>query len=76
IRRLCTMVSRGSLLAEISRVIVIGKLQTSDWATRSVKFSSAAKIPHNPAMTKAGSDSQLAINDLARILLGVRRADR
>ncbi|QQP36844.1 Hypothetical protein FKW44_022059 [Caligus rogercresseyi] len=27
-------------------------------------------------MTKAGSDSQLAINDLARILLGVRRADR
>ncbi|QQP41650.1 Hypothetical protein FKW44_016084 [Caligus rogercresseyi] len=27
-------------------------------------------------MTKAGSDLQLAINDLARILLGVRRADR
>ncbi|QQP38287.1 Hypothetical protein FKW44_018824 [Caligus rogercresseyi] len=27
-------------------------------------------------MTKAGSDSQLADNDHARILLGVRRADR
>ncbi|QQP51054.1 Putative RNA-directed DNA polymerase from transposon BS [Caligus rogercresseyi] len=39
IRRLCTTVSRGPLLTEIARAIVIGKLQTSAWVTRSAKFS-------------------------------------
>ncbi|QQP57136.1 Hypothetical protein FKW44_002017, partial [Caligus rogercresseyi] len=60
----------------IARAIVIGKLQTSAWVTRSAKFSSAAETSHTPTMAKASSDVQLAINDLARISLGVRRADR
>ncbi|QQP49816.1 Hypothetical protein FKW44_010610, partial [Caligus rogercresseyi] len=64
------------LLTEIARAIVIGKLQTSAWVTRSAKFSSAAEPPHTPTMAKTSSDAQLAINDLARILLGVQRADR
>ncbi|QQP49644.1 Putative RNA-directed DNA polymerase from transposon BS, partial [Caligus rogercresseyi] len=76
IRRLCTTVSRGPLLTEIARAIVIGKLQTSAWVTRSAKLSSAAELPHTPTMAKTSSDEQLAINDLARILLGVQRADR
>ncbi|QQP41385.1 Hypothetical protein FKW44_015734, partial [Caligus rogercresseyi] len=55
IRQLCTTVSRGPMLTEISRAIVIGNIQTSDWETKIARFSPVAETPHAPTMAKANS---------------------
>ena len=69
VRRLATKMSNGKLLSEIAKSLVIGKLQTSAWVTRQARF---APGPQH------GSDrsAQVILNDLARLLLGVKRADR
>ena len=69
IRRLATRMSNGKLLTEIVRSLVIGKLQTSAWVTRSARLHPGSQ--HKDDMT-----TQVILNDLARTLLGVKRADR
>ena len=68
IRRLKTSISRGPLLTEVARSLVVGKLQSSAWITRRARISDGA----------CGStcQTQIALNDLSRVLLGVRRADK
>ncbi|QQP51425.1 Hypothetical protein FKW44_012783 [Caligus rogercresseyi] len=75
-KRIGSTISRGLLLSEIARAIVIWKLQTSAGVTRSAKFSSSAENTHSPPRAKASKVTQLVINDLARVLLGIRRSDR
>ena len=68
IRRLRTSVSRGALLKNVAWALVIGKLQCSAWVTRKVRLAS------NETVTAEAAETQIAINDLARVLLGLRRA--
>ena len=69
IRRLATKMSRGKLLSEIARTLVIGKLQTNAWVTRRARLSPGPQHGDDLA-------AQRVLNDLARMMLGVKRADR
>ena len=69
IRRLATKMPNGKLLTEIANSLVIGKLQTSAWVTRSARFAPGPQHGCDKA-------TQVILNDLARLLLGVKRADR
>ena len=69
VRRLATKMPNGKLLSEIAKSLVIGKLQTNAWVTRCARFSLGPKHRCDRA-------AQVILNDLARLLLGVKRADR
>ena len=70
VRRLATKLSRGRLLSEIARSLVIGKVQCNAWVTRRARFS--------PQQPRTGEDvaTQRTLTELARTLIGARRADR
>ena len=67
VRRLKTAISRGPLLSEIARSLVVGRLQNCAWVTRK------AHIKEGKSST---CSTQVAMNDLARVLLGARRSDK
>jgi len=69
IRRLESSISRGPLLTAAGRALVIGKVQCSAWITRRVRLTISP-----PSAIDA--QTQVALNDLARILIGSKRADR
>ena len=69
IRRLATRMSNGKLLSEIARSLVVGKLQTNAWVTRRARV-------HAGPQPGCDATTQVILNDLARLLLGVKRADR
>ena len=72
IRRLSAYIPRGPILQQIAQAIVIGRLQCAAWITRSVHGLPGSHIRSSPSFT---SDVQIALNDLARVLLGVKRSD-
>ena len=55
-------------MKNVAWALVIGKLQCSAWVTRKVRLAS------NETVTAEAAETQIAINDLARVLLGLRRA--
>ena len=71
VRRLRTRLSRGRLLSEIGRSLIIGRVQGSAWVTRNARLSTQQNGP----MHQVRGQAQTVINDLARIILGVTRAD-
>ena len=71
VRRLRTRLSRGKLLSEIGRSLIIGRVQCSAWVTRNARLSTQ----QNGSMYQVRGQAQTVINDLARIVLGVTRAD-
>ena len=77
IRRLTAHVPRGPVLRQVAFALVIGKLQSAAWITRPVLGipESLGRITHN-GYSLASTAVQTALNDLARVLLGVRRSDR
>ena len=69
IRQLSIQLPRGKLLTQIASSLIIGRLQASAWVTRSVRLN----LPENKHLT---SKAQVVLNDLARLLLGIKRTDR
>ena len=69
IRRLATKMSNSKLLSEIAKALVIGKLQTNAWVTRCARFAPGPLHGCDKA-------TQVILNDLARLLLGVKRSER
>ena len=69
VRRLKCQISRGKLLNEIARSLVIGRLQCSAWVTRPARV-----VPQN-GQNQSKDPAQVILNDLSRLLLGVTRAD-
>ena len=68
VRRLATAVSRGPLLKQAAWALVIGKIQCAAWVTRQARVRLGEPIPAEAAAL------QIAVNDLARTLVGARRA--
>ena len=70
VRRLATKLSRGKLLSEIAQSLVVGKVQCNAWVTRRTRLS--------PQQPRNGEDiaTQRTLTELARTLIGARRADR
>ena len=75
VRRMRAKVSRGPFLSEITKALVIGKLQTCAWITRQARISSDQSHA-NLSVPKSEAEVQVIINDLARVLFGKRRADQ
>ena len=73
IRRLRTRLSRGPLLCEIANALVIGKVQSCAWITRRIRVE-RSQGPSQVSVEDTGI--QVALNDLSRELLGIRRKDR
>ena len=67
IRRLKCQISRGKLLHTIAGALFVGRLQCSAWITRPMRTTGEHCPNKGPA--------QVLTNDLARILLGITRAD-
>ena len=71
IRQLSVQLPRGRLLKEIGQALIVGRLQSSAFVTRTARINSRDSLhkpsPHSPA--------QVVLNDLARLLLGIRRAE-
>ena len=70
IRRLGTSISRGPLLTEVAKALIVGRLQSCAWVTRCIRTN------EGDAVTGDDARAQIAMNDLARVLLGTRRADK
>ena len=62
-------ISRGKLLKAAAWALVMGKIQGNAWVTRRVRLTADEVVPGE------ARSLQVAINDLARGLLGVRRAE-
>ena len=67
IRRLRGVISRGPLLKAAARALVLGRMQCSAWVTHRIR------ITPNESISRDSRDAQVAINDLARVLLGASR---
>ena len=67
VRCLAIQLPRGKLLNEIRSSLVVGRLQSSAFVTRHMNSQSNDQMNKGPA--------QVVLNDLVRVLLGVRRAD-
>ena len=67
--RLRVEISRGPLLKAAAWALVMGKIQCTAWVTRRLRLSDDEAVPSE------ARELQVAINDLARVLLGVRRAE-
>ena len=72
IRQLSAQLPRGRLLREIGQSLIVGRLQSSAFVTRAVRLNSADS---NNEQSQDKGPAQVVLNDLARVLLGVRRAD-
>ena len=72
VRRLRTRISRGSLLSEVAKSLIVGRVQCSAWVTRTARLSPQSSGPLYPTKGPA----QTVLNDLGRLLLGIKRADR
>ena len=72
IRQLSVQLPRGRLLREIGQSLIVGRLQSSAFVTRAVRLNSADS---NNEQSQDKGPAQVVLNDLARVLLGVRRAD-
>ena len=73
IRRLQTTLSRGPLLNEIARSLVVGKVQSCAWITRKIRIEGGQGSARGSTEDTA---TQVALNDLSRVLLGIKREDR
>ena len=68
VRRLSVQLPRGKLLSEIGTTLIVGRLQSCAFVTRGMRLKQSGQdIDKGPA--------QVVLNDLARLLLGIRRAD-
>ena len=72
VRHLRTVLSRGPLLSTIARALVIGKLQSTAWIMRKARVMVEDSHLNPPPSADA---MQVALNDLARVLTGLRRKD-
>ena len=70
VRRILPHISRGPLLREIGLALVVGKANYAAWVTREAHLSSPTSTSHHPQHV-----GQVALNDLARVLLGKSRRD-
>ena len=71
IRQLSVQLPRGRLLKEIGQALIVGRLQSSAFVTRTARINSRDSL-HKPS---PHSRAQVVLNDLARVLLGIRRAE-
>ena len=69
IRRLKCQMSRGKLLNEVAQSLFVGRLQCNAWITRPVRVNQEGEQP------SSRDKAQVLLNDLARTLLNIRRAD-
>ena len=69
IRRLKCQISRGKLLNEVAQSLFVGRLQCNAWITRPARVSQEGEQP------SSRDKAQILLNEVARTLLGVRRAD-
>ena len=69
VRCLADQLHRGKLLNKIGSSLVVGRLQSSAFVTRQMRLNAQS----NDQVNKG--PAQVVLNDLARVLLGVRRAD-
>ena len=69
VRRVACQIPRGKLLREIGNSLIVGRLQSSAWVTRPAHLNSQQGGHRN----KGGA--QVILNDFARLLLGISRAD-
>ena len=69
VRCLAAQLPRGKLLSEIGSSLVVGRLQSSAFVTRHMRLNSQTNDQTNKG------PAQVVLNDLARVLLGVRRTD-
>ena len=70
IRRLSVQLPRGKLLTEIGRALIVGKLQNCAFVTHTMRLPST----ENGQAPNKGP-AQVVLNDLARLVLGVKRTD-
>ena len=71
-RNLACQLPRGKLLSEIGKSLIIGRLQCNAFVTRPARLSA----PANGKVDSASrGPAQVALNDLARTLLGHTRAE-
>ena len=73
VRNLACQMPRGKLLSEIGRSLIIGRLQCNAFVTRPARIGAKASTPRH---SSAAGTTQVLLNDLSRVLLGVSRADR
>ena len=72
IRQLSVQLPRGRLLREIGHSLIVGRLQSSAFVTHAARLSSADSNSEQP---QNKDPAQIVLNNLARVLLGVKRAD-
>lgn len=72
IRQLSVQLPRGRLLREIGHSLIVGRLQSSAFVTHAARLSSADSNSEQP---QNKDPAQVVLNNLARVLLGVKRAD-
>ena len=72
IRQLSVQLPRGRLLKEIGQALIVGRLQSSAFVTRVARINSTDS-GHQPPPNKG--PAQVVLNDLARLLLGIRRTE-
>ena len=71
-RNLACQLPRGKLLSEMGKSLIIGRLQCNAFVTRPARLSA----PANGKVDSASrGPAQVALNDLARTLLGHTRAE-
>ena len=73
VRNLACQMPRGKLLSEIGRSLIIGRLQCNAFVTRPARIGAKASTTRK---SSAAGTTQVLLNDLSRVLLGVTRADR
>ena len=67
-RNLACHIPRGKLLSEISKSQIIGRVQCNAFITRPARLA--------PMQPSARGPTEVLLNDLLRVLIGVIRADR
>ena len=68
VRNLACHLPRGKLLSEISKSLIIGRVQCNAFITRPARLTTE--------QTSARGPTEILLNDLSRVLIGVTRADR
>ena len=69
VNRLRAHLPPGKLLKEIARSLVVGKISPCAWVTREARLKGTKQKPWSDPL-------QIALNDLARVLIGARRLDQ
>ena len=73
VRRLTAHIPRGALLWQVAHALVVGRLQCAAWITRPIHGLPLGS--QNSRGSLSSISTQTAMNDLARVLLGVKRSD-